>query len=303
MASSRDSMTGTSRLMPAGAAPAAGGDSDPDAAIGAAVARSGTSFYWAMRLLPPPRRAAMFAIYAFCRAVDDVVDEPGTPAAKAAGLAEWRLEIDRIFAGRATTDIGRALTLAVGRYGMARDDFLAVIDGMAMDMGEPLRRPTLAELELYCDRVAVAVGRLSVCAFGTPPAQGRRLAHALGRAFQLTNILRDLVEDAGLGRLYLPDEWLSEAGIAGTDPAAVLRHPALGVVCGRLARRAQAYFAEAGQAMAECPRASVRPARVMSEVYRRVLDRLVARGWAELDRPVAFSKPAKLLIALRYGLI
>jgi len=237
MASSRDSMTGTSRLMPADPAPAPGGHGDPDAVIGAAVARSGTSFYWAMRLLPPPRRAAMFAVYAFCRAVDDVVDEPGTPAAKVAGLAEWRLEVDRIFAGRATTDIGRALTLAVGRYDMAREDFLAVIDGMAMDMGEPLRRPTLAELELYCDRVAVAVGRLSVCAFGTPAAQGRRLAHALGRAFQLTNILRDLVEDAGLGRLYLPDEWLSEAGIASADPAVVLRHPALGVVCRRPDRK------------------------------------------------------------------
>ena len=113
MASSRDSMTGASRLMPADAAPAPGGPSDPDAVIGAAVARSGTSFYWAMRLLPPPRRAAMFAIYAFCRAVDDVVDEPGTPAAKAAGLAEWRLEVDRIFAGRATH---RSLPVARSRH-------------------------------------------------------------------------------------------------------------------------------------------------------------------------------------------
>jgi presqualene diphosphate synthase len=296
-------MTGTDGAMPMAAAPAPGGVGDPDAAIEGAVARSGTSFYWAMRLLPAPRRAAMFAIYAFCRAVDDIVDEPGTPAAKAAGLAEWRAEIDRIYAGRATTDIGRGLALAVGRFGMARGDFLAVIDGMAMDMGEPLRRPTLAELELYCDRVAVAVGLLSVCAFGTPPAPGRRLAHALGRAFQLTNILRDLVEDAGLGRLYLPDEWLSEAGIASSDPAEVLRHPALGVVCGRLAGRARGYFAEAARAMAECPRASVRPARVMGEVYRRVLDRLEARGWSDPGRPVGLGKATKLLIALRYGLI
>jgi len=296
-------MTDASRLLPAAAhlSPAAAGD--PDAAIEAAVVRSGTSFYWAMRLLPAPRRAAMFAIYAFCRAVDDIVDEPGTPAAKAAGLAEWRAEIDRVFAGRAETDIGRSLALAVGRFGMAREDFLAVIDGMAMDMGEPLRRPSLAELELYCDRVAVAVGLLSVRAFGTPPEPGRRLARALGRAFQLTNILRDLAEDAGLGRLYLPDEWLSEAGIADSDPAAVLGHPALGAVCGRLALRARSYFAEAARAMAECPRASVRPARVISEVYRRVLDRLIARGWSRPDRPVSLGKATKLLIALRYGLI
>jgi phytoene synthase len=274
-----------------------------EAAIAALVARSGTSFYWAMKLLPADRRAAMFAIYAFCRAVDDVVDEPGTPAAKAAGLAGWRTEIDRVYGGRPGTDIGRALAVAAARFDLQRSDLLAIIDGMAMDMGEPIRGPSLAELELYCDRVAVAVGRLSVRAFGTPQPAGERLATALGRALQLTNILRDLAEDADLGRLYLPDEWLAEAGIAARDPGAVLSHPGLPAVCTRVAALARRYFGEAGAIMAGCPRATVRPARVMYEVYRRILDRLEARGWAEPARPVSIGKGVKLLIALRYGLI
>ena len=140
-------------------------------------------------------------------------------------------------------------------------------------------------------------------AFGTPQPAGERLATALGRALQLTNILRDLAEDAALGRLYLPAEWLEEAGIATRDPAAVLRHPGLAAVCGRVAALARRYFEEAGAVMAGCPRATVRPARVMYEVYRRVLDRLVARGWADPARPVSLGKAAKLLIGLRYGLI
>jgi phytoene synthase len=281
-------------------APAA---AEAEAAIAALVARSGTSFYWAMKLLPAERRAAMFAIYAFCRAVDDVVDEPGTPDAKAAALAEWRAEVARVYDGRPATAIGRALAAAARRFALQRADLVAIIDGMAMDMGEPIVAPAVAELELYCDRVAVAVGRLSVRAFGTPQPAGERLATALGRALQLTNILRDLAEDAALGRLYLPAEWLAEAGIASRDPAAVLRHPALGPVCGRVAALARGYFEEAGAIMAGCPRASVRPARVMYEVYRRVLDRLEARGWADPARPVSLGKAAKLLIGLRYGLL
>jgi phytoene synthase len=276
---------------------------EAEAAIGRLVARSGTSFYWAMKLLPAERRAAMFAIYAFCRAVDDVVDEPGTPAAKAAGLAGWRAEVGRVYDGRPATEIGRALAVAARRFDLQSDDLLAIIDGMAMDMGAPIRGPRLAELELYCDRVAVAVGRLSVRAFGTPQPAGQRLATALGRALQLTNILRDLAEDAALGRLYLPDEWLAEAGIATRDPDAVLHHPGLPAACGRVAALARRHFDEAGAIMAGCPRATVRPARVMYEVYRRVLDRLEARGWAEPGRPVSLGKAVKLLIGLRYGLI
>ncbi|MSO75412.1 MAG: squalene synthase HpnD [Alphaproteobacteria bacterium] len=256
-----------------------------------------------MRFLAAERRAAMFAIYAFCRAVDDVVDEPGTDAAKAAGLDFWRREIELIHGGAPEGAIGRELAQARRRFDLERADFTAVIDGMAMDAGAPIRAPSMVELDLYCDRVACAVGRLSVRAFGAPVAAGLRLAAAQGRALQLTNILRDLAEDAAIGRLYLPRELLTAHGIMASDPDAVLTHPALGRVCRDMASLAHGHFAAAAAAMAECPRPSVRPARVMLEVYRRTLTALEARGWSKPAEAIAIAKPVKLWIALRHGLL
>ncbi|HWG81056.1 MAG TPA: squalene/phytoene synthase family protein, partial [Stellaceae bacterium] len=177
---------------------------DPRAAIRARVAAAGTSFYWAMRLLPEERREAMFAIYAFCREVDDIADNDAAPAVKRAGLADWRSEVDAIFAGSASTPLSRVLADVARSYALRREDFLAVIDGMEMDAAADIRAPSLAELDLYCDRVASAVGRLSVRIFGCDLPAADRVAWALGRALQLTNILRDLAEDAERGRLYLP---------------------------------------------------------------------------------------------------
>ena len=202
-------------------AEALSGDSAPAAAARAHVRevteRSGTSFFWAMRLLEPARRDAMFAIYAFCREVDDIADEGGTAEAKRQGLAEWRREIDRLYAGAPTRPTTRALLRPVAAYGLLREDFLAVIDGMEMDALRDIRAPSLAELELYCARVAGAVGLLSVRAFGDRSETARKLALAEGKALQLTNILRDLAEDAGRGRLYLPRELLEKHGIAASD--------------------------------------------------------------------------------------
>jgi phytoene synthase len=262
---------------------------------------SGTSFFWAMRLLPLERREAMFAIYAFCREVDDVADEGGTLATKRAALAEWRREIDRLYEGRPEWPTTRALLRPVSAYQLLREDFLAVIDGMEMDAVEDIRAPSLAALELYCARVAGAVGLLSVRAFGDASDEARRLALAEGKALQLTNILRDLAEDAARGRLYLPRELLERHGIATREPAAALAHPALGAVCDDLAAIARASFAEAAARLARLDRRTMRPARIMLEVYRRTLEALVARGWQALDRPAGLSKPGKLWIAVRHG--
>jgi phytoene synthase len=271
--------------------------------VAASVARSGSSFYWAMKVLPRDRRAAMFAIYAFCRAVDDVADQPGETEEKRAALAEWRREIERVYAGAPLTAIGRELLTAVRRFDLQCADFVAVVDGMEMDVDDAMRGPSMTELDLYCSRVAGAVGRLSIRAFGMPPEVGRRVAELLGRAFQLTNILRDLVEDAAIGRLYLPRELLVAHDIHMRDPTSVLRHPALPRVCDAVAALAERDFEQAAEAMAKCPRAAARPARVMMEIYRRLLHRLVARGWTQLDEPVAVPKATKLLIAARYGLL
>lgn len=266
------------------------------------VADSGTSFFWAMRLLPEPRRDAMFAIYAFCREIDDIADEPAPMAEKRAGLAAWREEIARLFAGVPTYPTGRALLGPINAYGLRQEDFLALIEGMEMDAAD-IRAPTMVELELYCDRVACAVGRLSVRAFGATEARSEDVAFALGQALQLTNILRDIEEDAARGRLYLPRELLEANGIEATDPAEMLRHPALPAVCDALSEVAERRFAEAHAALADCARRPMRPARVMMEVYRRTLARLRARGWSRLGEPVSLPKAEKIWIALRHGLL
>jgi len=266
------------------------------------VKGAGSSFYGAMRTLPKAQRDAMFAIYAFCREIDDVADDPMPPEERAAALAEWRRDIDRLYEGHPQKPTARALLDPVARYGLRKDDFVALIDGMEMDANEIFEGPSMETLTLYCERVAGAVGMLSVRVFGEPGEAGTRLAWALGQALQLTNILRDLKEDAERGRLYLPDELLNKHGIAAREPAAVLAHPALPRVCDELAVLARQRFAEAIAAMRSCDRRKIRPAVVMMHVYRRVLELLIRRGWQRLDAPAKLSKAAKIWIALRYGL-
>ena len=231
--------------------------------VHAIVANASTSFFWAMRLLPRPKREAMFAVYAYCRAVDDIADGDDTPEVKLAGLTAWREEIDQLFQGRPNHPITRALRRPVETYGLAKEEFLALLDGMEMDATNRMVAPSFSELELYCDRVAGAVGLLSVRIFGVSGPAARPLALTLGRALQLTNLLRDLLEDAELGRLYLPRELLEAHGIETRDPAAVLRHPALAAVCGDLAEIAGERFVDARAALRARPRRAVRRARGM----------------------------------------
>jgi phytoene synthase len=267
------------------------------------VQAAGSSFYWAMRLLPPARRDAMFAVYAFCREVDDIADSNASPVIKKAGLTVWRAEVADIFAGAPKTPLGKVLAELVPIYELHQTDFVAIIDGMEMDAARDIRAPRLAELDLYCDRVAGAVGRLSVRIFGVDSAAADRVAHHLGRALQLTNILRDLVEDGERGRLYLPKELLAANGIRSDEPLVVLRAPALPLVCAGLADIAENHFVEAAKAMRQCSRRAMRPAAVMRAVYRELLLRLRAEGWRDLATPVKVPSLKKLLLALRYGLM
>jgi phytoene synthase len=269
----------------------------------AVTANARTSFYWGMRILPRARREAMYAIYAFCREVDDIADGPEPAAVRMAGLNEWRAEIGRVFEGRPHSLTGRALVGPVRAFGLAKEDFLAVIDGVAMDAREEMRAPTAAMLKQYCARVAGAVGLLSIRAFGDASPRARDLALALGEALQLTNILRDLSEDAARGRLYLPHELLEKHGIATTDPERVLAHPALPLVCAELAARATERFAAAKAALRDCNRRALRPAVIMMTIYRRILDKLLRRGWRRLDQPIEVAKGEKIWIALRYGIL
>jgi len=245
----------------------------------------------------------MYAIYAFCREVDDIADDPLALDEKRRLLAEWRREIDRVYQRKPTSLTGLALAEAIAQYGLQKQDFLDLIDGMEMDASESLQGPSMETLQLYCERVAGAVGLLSIRVFGDSGDRATDVAWSLGQALQLTNILRDVREDADRGRLYLPSELLDTHGIASRDPETVLAHPALPKVCAELATLADTRFKEAIAAMADCDRRKMRPAVVMMHVYHRVLEKLMQRGWTRIDEPVRISKLAKIWIAVRYGLL
>ena len=270
--------------------------------VAAAERASGSSFYNAMRILPRAQRLAMFEIYSFCRQVDDIADARGLRRERREELQRWRADIDALYAGNVVPRT-RGLLAPVRDFGLRREDFHAIIDGMEMDVIEDIRAPDEATLDLYCNRVASAVGRLSVRVFGMEEQDGIALAHHLGRALQLTNILRDLDEDAALGRLYLPAEALREAGIATTDPDAVLASPLVGTVCARVVERARGHFASADKIMARSPRRCVRAPRIMGEAYRLILDSLVARGWLPPRRPIRLPRPRLLWIIMRHAFI
>ncbi len=274
----------------------------PDlAALEAKVAKS--SFYAAMKIMPIRARAGMFAIYAFCRAVDDIADDQrGERAARGAALDAWRADLDRLYAGG---DPGQAafLATAVREFGLQKADFIAVIDGMQMDVDGDIVAPDAETLDLYCDRVASAVGRLSVRVFGMDEAAGIALSHHLGRALQLTNILRDLDEDAGIGRLYVSSDVLAQAGVPLADPATVIADPRIDAAARIMAAEAQAHYAAADKVMRNARQGQTKTPRLMWAAYSRILTHMQAEGWAPPRRRVSLGKAEKLWLLVRYGLL
>ena len=270
------------------------------AALRAKVA--GSSFYAGMRVLPKAEREAMYAVYAFCRAVDDIADDQqGDRASRAFELDAWRRDIDALYAGG---EPGQAALVAeaVRRFHLDRTDFHAVIDGMAMDVAADIRWPDAATLDLYCDRVASAVGRLSVRIFGMDETIGIDLAHHLGRALQLTNILRDIDEDAAIGRVYLPREAIDAAGIPVGDPVTVVADPRIDQVARGLATQASTHFDHAKTILAARPHGHLIAPRLMAAAYAKVLARMDTIGWATPRHRVRVSKPALLWTVLRLSL-
>lgn len=264
--------------------------------------RAASSFYLPMRFLDPERRAAMFALYAFCREVDDLVDGAVDPGLARAGLEQWRQELARLFAGEPHHPVGRELLRARRVFHLPADPFLDLLDGMTMDL-EHRRYATLAELDGYCERVAVTVGRLAVRVFLGPGPQppellaaGDHYAHHLGLAFQLTNILRDVASDASLGRVYIPREYLLAAGL---DDEGVLQGRERGPLRQALlplARAAHDHFHAASLAVR--PRSLLWPAQAMAAVYQATLHRLEKGGFDVFGAPVALSWGCKLRLTL-----
>jgi len=245
----------------------------------------------------------MFAIYGFCRVVDDVADEPGpSPDERRAELNAWRADVAALYAGQPPERIAH-LAEHVRRFGLKEDDFLTIIDGMEMDVDGPIIAPTHERLDLYCDRVASAVGRLSVRIFGMPEAPGITLAHHLGRALQLTNILRDLDEDAAMGRLYLPLEALIAAGIDSREPLAVIGDPRIDAACRWVSTKAHEQYERADEVLRSRPAGRIRSPRLMREVYAAILRETEAVGWAPPRTRVSLPRTRLLWIVLRHGLV
>jgi phytoene synthase len=266
--------------------------SDGSAAYCRRVAgKSGSHFYQALWLLPPERREAMFAVYSFCRAVDDCVDE-GKPADQARReLAGWRREVAACCEGRPTHPIARALAGVVKRYRIPRQFLMDLIVGMEMDL-EKKRYATFEELQAYCYHAAGVVGLMAVRVFGCRHPKSDEFAVALGTAFQLTNILRDVASDAQRGRTYLPEEDLKRFG-----------NPALSeMVPGLIAfecERARGYFAKAYAAVTAQDRWALTPALAMAAVYRRLLSRIAQSGGSFLSQPIRLAAHEKISLALK----
>lgn len=267
----------------------------------AAAVTSSSSFYLAMRILPAPQRDAMYQVYAFCRAVDDIADSDAPRAERSAALGRWRNDIDACYAGTPRPSLA-ALTRHIRTFDLQREDFHAMIDGMAMDAAADICAPDEATLDLYCDRVASAAGRLSVRIFGMQEEPGRALSYHLGRALQLTNILRDIDEDAAINRCYLPRELLAREGIAAANPLAIADDPSLPRICATLAERALDHFRRADAIMNAAPKKVVRAPRIMSGVYRFLLERTLERGFDVPRTPVSKPRLRLMWIVARYAL-
>jgi len=262
------------------------------------AAASGSSFYYSFRFLPPERRRAITAFYAFCREVDDVADECRDPALAQVKLAWWRDEVARLYAGKPEHPVTRALLEAIGPYHLPEDAFGQIIDGMEMDLGL-VRYPDFRELRLYCHRVAGVVGEVAALIFGITDRATLKYANKLGLAFQLTNIIRDVGEDARRNRIYLPRDELDRFGVAEGDLTASRTSEGFAKLMEFQYQRAVQTYDEALALLPAADRRAQRPGLIMAAIYRTLLEEIRADGFRVLDRRTSLTPLRKLWIAWR----
>ena len=262
------------------------------------AAKSGSSFYYSFLFLPPERRRAITALYAFCREVDDVVDECHDVALAHTKLEWWRDEVARVFDGEPTHPVGQALKEVGGQFNLPREQLLEIIDGMAMDL-QQARYADFKQLQLYCYRVASVVGLLAAEIFGYRDRQTLRYAHDLGLAFQLTNIIRDVGEDALRGRIYLPIEDLERFQVPAADLLEARYSDRFITLMQFQCERARQFYAQAMAALPGVDRKSQRPGLIMAAIYRTVLDEIERDQFRVLDRRTSITPLRKIWIAGR----
>ena len=260
------------------------------------AAKSGSSFYYSFMFLPPERRQAITALYAFCREVDDVVDECHDLSLAQTKLEWWRQEVGRVYAGTPTHPVGHALKDVIKGCRLPQEQLLEIIDGMAMDLSQT-RYLDFKGLQLYCYRVASVVGLLAAEIFGYQDRQTLKYAHDLGLAFQLTNIIRDVGEDARRGRIYLPIEDLQRFEVPAKDLLEARYSDAFRELMAFQAERAEKFYDQAFAQLPAIDRKAQRPGLVMAAIYRTLLREIAADGFLVLDRRTSLTPLRKVWLA------
>lgn len=265
------------------------------------VKKSGTSFFWSMRFLPKAKREAMYTLYAFCRHIDDIVDGDSSIAEKQELLQAWREEMDNIYDKKVpATDIGRKIYKNCMRFKLPKSEFLRLIDSISMDVPNPVQAPSLNDFYSYCRGVAGVPGSLSLRIFGCSDEKMiEELSSSLGNALQITNILRDVKEDALADRLYIPREFLEKADISITDPKSVITDKNLVFAREELAKIANKDFQKAYELIKHLDKKTARPVKMIANIYKKYFDIMQKRGWEVISPKPTISKFEKLALALK----
>ncbi len=271
---------------------------NPDQYCQEKCAASGSSFYYSFLFLPPERRQAIMALYAFCREVDDVVDECSDISIASTKLVWWRMEVDRIAEKQATHPVGLALQAVAPGINLPKEQLLEIIDGMEMDLQQS-RYLDFKGLSLYCYRVASVVGLLAAEIFGYTDRQTQKYAHDLGMAFQLTNIIRDVGEDARRGRIYLPMDELKQFNVPAADILNAKYSDNFSALMQFQYERAQGYYEQAFSQLPAVDRKNQRPGLIMAAIYRTLLEEIRDEKFQVLHQRISLPATRKLWLAAK----
>ena len=262
------------------------------------VLDSASSFYWGMNLLKKDQRRAMFSIYSFCRIVDDIADSESFKSKKINSLNDWKKKVDDIYIKKTDGYITRELKFAIEKYGLFKTDFIAIIDGMKMDIGKKIVYPSQNELDVYCDRVAGAVGCLSMKVFEINHKNSRKYAKSLGRAFQYTNILRDIKEDSTMGRCYIPIDMIKKFGLGTKKPELLVKRSDLKEICKEFIDKTKEYYLSAEKLSLEFEKSKLKAPKLMKSMYESVFKKICKNNW-DNNVKIKLGKFEKFLIVLR----
>ncbi|MAH79021.1 MAG: hypothetical protein CMP41_03710 [Rickettsiales bacterium] len=262
------------------------------------VTQSGSSFYWGMKLLEKNQKRAMFSIYSFCRIVDDIADSNLKKKEKLKELQKWIKKIDLIYKSNPVDSLSRELYFTVKKFKLEKRDFISIIQGMKMDINEIIVYPSMKKLESYCDKVAGAVGCLAVCIFGLEGENKRKYAFALGRAFQFTNILRDLKEDSLRNRSYIPMELIKKYNLQKSKPEEILINSKVVSLCNNMRLMTKTYYNAADKLSLKFKKKNLKGPRIMQAMYFAIFKKICKSDW-NISKKVKLSKIEKFLLILK----